>query len=162
MGAGKTTVGLLLADRLQREFVDVDHEIEKRHGMPVTEIFKTLGEPAFRNIEREFIVDRCKAAKRQIVSLGGGAFMQEPVRDVCLNGSIVFYLEITWERWKDRVQLIKDTRPMLQQRTMEEIEQLFHARHAVYSLSHYCIRTDGSTPEEIADAIIRTFASIAE
>lgn len=157
MGAGKTTVGRILADKLYRDFLDADHEIEKIYGMPVTEIFSKLGEPKFRQIERDFIIGICENCRLKVVSLGGGAFMQEDIRKACLSTSIVFFLDLAWKSWKDRVHLIMDrSRPVLHQKSMEEIEQLFYTRQKAYSLNNSTVSTDDSDPEEVADYIIET------
>jgi len=60
MGVGKTTVGLHLAKKLYRDFMDVDQEIEKQHQMPIPQIFDTLGEKSFRQMEKDFIVNLCE------------------------------------------------------------------------------------------------------
>ncbi len=156
MGVGKSTVGQILAGKLNRDFIDVDEEIEKLHGMPVTEIFKTMGEPKFRQMEREFIIGLCENSRLKVVSLGGGAFMQEEVREACLSSSIVFFLDLSWEYWKNRIPLIMGSRPVLQQKSLEEIEQLFYARRQTYSLSHFTVSTNDLGPEEAADRIIQS------
>ena len=84
MGVGKTTIGKLVAKKLYRDFVDVDDVIEEEFGMPPTEIFKTYGEKAFRDKEKEIVNNLCQK-KLQIISLGGGAFLQEEIRKVCLE-----------------------------------------------------------------------------
>lgn len=156
MGVGKTTIGKIVADRLYRDFLDADHEIERRHGMPVSEIFKTMGEPKFRRMEREYIIDLCENTRLKIISLGGGAFMQEEIRKACLSTSIVFFLDLSWDSWKDRIHLIMDNRPVLQAKSMEEIEQLFYSRQQAYSLNNSTVKTDNLDPGEVADQIIRT------
>jgi len=156
MGVGKTTVGQLIADRLYRDFIDVDQEIERRHGMTIPEIFKRFGEPKFREMERECIADLCNNTRLKVISLGGGAFMQEEVRKVCLATSIVFFLDLSWDSWKDRIHLIMDNRPVLQQKSLEEIEQLFIARQKAYSINHSTVPTDQLNPSEVADHIIST------
>ncbi|WP_123041774.1 shikimate kinase [Cohnella candidum] len=155
MGCGKTTVGQLLAKRLNREFLDADLEIERRQGMPVTEIFKTQGEPAFRQMEKDLILDLCRHSRGKIISLGGGAFMQEEIRNACLASSDVFFLDLGWESWVTRHHLLMETRPILQSRSIDETRRLFESRHPVYALSHHTIRTDDTSPEEIAEQIIR-------
>jgi shikimate kinase len=159
MGAGKTTVGQILASRLNRDLIDADEEIERRQGMTIAEIFKRMGEPGFRQIERAVITDLCVNNRGKVVSLGGGAFMQQEIRDICLSSAIVVFLDVSWERWKERISLIKDTRPLLQTKSMEEVRELFDTRRKVYSLSHFTIHTDQLSPEEIADQIIRDVAS---
>lgn len=93
MGVGKTTIGQLVAKKLYRDFIDVDQEIEKRHHMSIPDIFEQMGENYFRKIERELIVDLCTNTRLKIISLGGGAYLQEEVRNVCLSHCIVFFLD---------------------------------------------------------------------
>lgn len=155
MGVGKTTIGVELAARLGREFIDIDQEIERRHGMPVTEIFRTMGEREFRQMEKDLIVDLCRNARSKVISLGGGAFMQEDVRNACLSTSLVFHLHLSWEAWKTRLLHIMDSRPVLHGKSMEEIEALFRLRGETYALSHWTVETDDATPEEAADRILR-------
>lgn len=154
MGVGKTTVGLLLAEKLQREFLDADQEIEKRHGMPVTEIFGTMGEAKFRQMEKDYIVDLCGNARSKVVSLGGGAFMQEEIRSACMDAAVVVNLDMTWDAWMERQHLLIETRPLLQTRSIEEVRQLFETRRSAYAIHHIGVLTDGLSPEEVAARII--------
>lgn len=156
MGAGKTTVGQILARRLDRELIDTDEEIEKRQNMTITEIFRQMGEPVFRRLERECIADLCANTRRKVLSLGGGAFMQEETRNICLDAAFVVFLDLSWEAWQERLPLLQDTRPLLQNRPMEEIRLLFDVRRQVYMLSHFVILADQLSPEETADRIIRS------
>jgi len=155
MGSGKSTVGRLLADRMDRTFLDADQEIERQHGMPITEIFQSMGEAKFRQMERDFLLALCRGEHRAVVSLGGGAFMQDAIRDACLSTAFVVFLDIGWDAWHERHHLLKDTRPLLQTKSMEEIRSLFDARREVYKTSHLSIMTDGLTPEFVADRIIQ-------
>src|SRR6478609_5675388 len=93
MGVGKTTIGQLVAKKLFRSFVDIDQEIEKEYNMPTSQIFKLIGEKAFREKEKEVISNFSKQ-KLKILSLGGGAFLQKETRDICLKNCIVFYLDV--------------------------------------------------------------------
>lgn len=156
MGVGKTTIGQLLAHKLYRDFIDVDQQIEQEHGMPTTEIFKTLGEQQFRQMEKDHISNLCINTRLKVISLGGGAFLQEEIKKICLDTSIVFFLDLTWESWKDRLHMIVDTRPNLQNKSLEEIEALFYSRQHIYSLNHSKVKTDQLDPEEVADYIIQT------
>jgi shikimate kinase len=153
MGVGKTSIGKMVAKKLYRDFVDVDEEIEKEYGMPTMEIFKQIGEKAFRAKEKEVIAKLCKQ-KLKIISLGGGAFLQEENRKVCLENCIVFFLDLSWERWKDRISLIIDSRPVLQGKSLEEIEDLFYKRQEIYSVHHSKVETDNHNIEEVADYIV--------
>ncbi|UOQ91990.1 shikimate kinase [Halobacillus shinanisalinarum] len=152
MGVGKTTIGRLVAKKLHRSFIDVDQEIENKYQMPTSEIFKTIGEKAFRKEEKNTITTCCQQ-RLKIISLGGGAFLQEEIRNVCLTNCIVFYLDISWDSWKERLSMLVDSRPVLQGRTIEEIETLFHERKDSYSDHNSKLMTDQLDEEEVADYI---------
>lgn len=153
MGVGKTTIGQLVAKKLYRDFIDVDAEIEKDYGMPITDIFAKLGEKEFRQREKDYILKVCEQ-RLNIISLGGGAFLQKEIRDACLQNCIVFFLDMSWESWKDRISLIIDSRPVLQGRSLEEIERLFYERREIYQDHHSKILTDDLDMEEAADYIV--------
>lgn len=152
MGVGKTTIGSRVAKKLYRDFYDIDVEIEKIYGMPVTKIFESVGEAEFRQKEKEIIFKLC-SQRLNIVSLGGGAFLQQDIRDFCLENCIVFFLDLSWDSWKDRINLIIDSRPVLKGRTLEEIEELFYKRQEIYSLHHSRVPTDQFEIEEAATYI---------
>ncbi|MFJ7748320.1 shikimate kinase [Peribacillus sp. NPDC097295] len=153
MGVGKTTIGQKVAKKLYREFIDIDHEIEQEFNMPTTEIFKKFGEKAFREKEKE-VINRFSQQKLKILSLGGGAFLQEDVRTICLSNCIVIYLDLSWDYWKERIGLLIDSRPVLQNKSLVEIEELFKARQEVYSYHHTKVITDNLEVDEVADYIV--------
>ncbi|ALS79920.1 shikimate kinase [Planococcus kocurii] len=150
MGVGKTTVGKLLAQKLYRSFVDIDEEIEKFYTMPIPKIFEIHGEQAFRAKEKELIV---KYSQRplNIISVGGGAFLQKEIQDICMANCIVLFLDISWESWKERIHILADNRPLLQGRSLEDIEMLFLERQRIYSLNHSKFQVDHFEAEEAAD-----------
>jgi shikimate kinase len=156
MGVGKTTIGQLVAKKLYRDFIDVDQEIEKIHKMPITQIFKELGETKFRQMEREFIIDTCTNTRLKIISLGGGAYLQEEVRKVCLSKCNVFFLDLSWDSWKDRLPLIVDSRPVLQNKSLQEIEDLFFKRQTSYAIHDSKFSTNGLDPETVANHIVES------
>ncbi|MGM8213138.1 shikimate kinase [Virgibacillus sp. W0430] len=153
MGVGKTTVAKLVAEKLYRSFIDIDQEIEKEFQMPTTEIFKTFGEQTFRQKEKEYIL-KYTSQRLKVISLGGGAFLQEDVRKACMENAIVFYLDISWESWKDRLNMLIDSRPVLQNRSIKDIESLFHERKEIYSDHNSKLSTDTFNENEVAAYII--------
>lgn len=155
MGVGKTTVGRVVAKKLYRDFIDIDEEIEKEYKMPVSQIFSSIGEKAFREKEKNMIKNLCNQ-KMKIISLGGGAFLQEEIKQECLSKCLVFFLDLSWENWKDRISLLIDSRPVLQGKTIEEIEELFYNRQKIYSVHHSKVITDNQDVEEIADYIVES------
>ena len=152
MGVGKTTIGKKLAKKLDRDFVDIDEEIEKEFGMPATEIFEKFGEKTFRERERSMIISLSEQPL-QVISVGGGAFMNEEIRKACLENCLVFYLDMSWDAWKERIPLIIDSRPILQNKSLEQIEELFYSRQPAYSLHHLKIQIDQLNEEEAAESI---------
>ncbi|KKB36177.1 Shikimate kinase I [Bacillus thermotolerans] len=153
MGVGKTTIGSLVAKKLYRTFVDIDEEIEKQHNMSISEIFALHGEKAFREMEKDTIRSFCEQPLK-VISLGGGAFMNPEVREICLKNCIVFYLDMSWEQWKERLNILIDNRPVLQGKNIDEIEELFYKRQSAYSVNHSTYKVDSQTAEEAADYIV--------
>ncbi|MFS0655377.1 shikimate kinase [Bacillus sp. 179-C3.3 HS] len=156
MGVGKTTIGQLVAQKLNRDFVDVDQEIEKNHNMTIPEMFQQKGEAFFRQAEKEYIVDLCEHTERKIVSLGGGAFKQEEIKRSCLKHCTVLYLDVSWDKWKERLDMLIEHRPVLHNRTMDEIKELFEERRDMYADHHVRVDTDDLAPEKVADHIVAT------
>src|SRR5699024_1594941 len=111
----------------------------------------------FRSKEKNMIRNYAKQ-EGKVLSLGGGAFMQEEIRDACLVNCTVVHLNISWEAWKERLSLLVDSRPVLQGKTLEEIEALFYERKKIYK-AHSKIVTDGLTEVDIADQIIASLES---
>jgi shikimate kinase len=153
MGAGKTTIGKMIATALGRDFIDTDEEIETKYKLPASDIFKLFGEQTFREEEKKLVTSLCKE-EMHVISLGGGAFLQEDLREVCMKNCIVIYLDITWEQWKERIPLILDTRPVLQGKSETEMKELFYKRKSIYSQHHFKINTGNQNPEGIAKSIL--------
>ncbi|MBU9712613.1 shikimate kinase [Bacillus tamaricis] len=153
MGVGKTTIGNLVAKKLYRDFIDIDAVIAAEYEKPITEIFQEIGEKAFRQREKEIITELCHK-KLKVISVGGGAFLQQEVRDIAMSSCMVFYLDLSWGSWKDRINLIIDSRPVLQGKSMEDIEKLFYERQKIYSQHHSKVTMDKQEVEEIADHIV--------
>jgi shikimate kinase len=153
MGVGKTTIGELVAKKLYGDFVDIDQEIEKMFQMPTSQIFKEFGEEFFRNKEKE-VISQLSQQRLKIISVGGGAFLQEEIQKICLSNCIVFFLDLSWDSWKERISLIIDSRPVLQGRSLEDIEELFYTRQAIYSNHHSKVETDNLDIEEVANYIV--------
>lgn len=155
MGVGKTTIGKLVAKKLYRDFVDIDEELVKEFQMPIPEVFEKFGEKVFRDREKELTISLVEQ-RLHVISVGGGAFLQEDIRKACLESCIVFFLDLSWDSWKDRISLIIDSRPVLQGKTIEEIEELFYKRQQIYEKHHSKVITDNHEVEEIADYIVES------
>ena len=143
----------LVAKKLFRSFVDIDQEIEKHFNMATTEIFNVHGEAVFRTYERKMIESFCKE-RLKIVSIGGGAFMQPEVRDVCLKNCTVIFLDMSWDKWLERFDILVESRPMLQSRNIDDIEKLFYERQETYAHNHSTLILDDFSAEEASNQIV--------
>lgn len=132
MGAGKTTVGKLLAQQMHKTFVDSDEEIQRRTGVTISHIFDIEGEAGFRQRETNIILDLVRL-DNIILATGGGAVLSEQNRNVlCCNG-VVVYLKSTvhdlWQRTRhDR------SRPLLQTADPRaKLKELYEQRDPLYT-----------------------------
>lgn len=155
MGVGKTTIGKMLAAELHWNFVDSDQLIEDETGMSIPDLFSQYGEAHFRELERTLIAKQCEENDKVVLSLGGGAFAQPSVREVCSQYGTSVYLELSWEAWLDRMQELIEGRPLLQTRSLEEIQELFQLRHSYYTQAKLAVLTDGLNQQQVTDAIIQ-------
>jgi shikimate kinase len=112
MGAGKSTVGRLLAKRLKTDFYDSDHVIEERTGVNIPTIFDIEGEEGFRDREEQVIHDLCQK-QGIILATGGGSLLREVNRESITNSGIVIYLRATPEQLYSRIRHDKN-RPLMQ------------------------------------------------
>jgi len=153
-GAGKSTVGPLLAALLGAEFAETDAMVEAEAGKPVSDIFISDGEPAFRALERAAVA-RALASHPGIVALGGGAVM-DPATQQLLAGQRVVYLRTGFTAAVQRVGL--DTpRPLLLRNPRARLRELLEERLPVYeALARITVNTDDRDPQEIADEIAAT------
>jgi len=130
-GAGKTTVGRQLARRLQRSFVDADHEIEARTGVRIPLIFDIEGEQGFRDRESKVIAELANESN-MIVATGGGAVLRHENREILKQGGTVVYLRAAPNLLFERTRL-DPNRPLLQVADpMKKLEELFAQRDPLY------------------------------
>jgi shikimate kinase len=151
MGAGKSTVGALLAQRLGVGFHDVDAAVEAEAGKPISEIFIDEGEEHFRALERRAVA-AALAEQDGVVALGGGAILADQTREA-LAGHTVIYLSVEFADAIKRVGLGQG-RPLLAINPRATLKHLLDQRRPLYEkVATHTVRTDGRTPEEIADEI---------
>ena len=151
MGAGKTTVGHLLAERWGVSFVDTDDVVERTEGRTVSDIFVDSGEEHFRTLERA-AVGRALADHSGVLALGGGAVMSEETRGT-LAGHAVVFLRVGLTDAAARVGL-GTSRPLLLGNVRGTMKALLDERTPVYeSVSTAAVDTDGLTPDEVADRV---------
>jgi shikimate kinase len=159
MGAGKTSVGRALAERLNWVFEDLDDRIQQRESRTVAEIFRDSGEPAFRQAERaalEQVVEELRGGVARIVALGGGAFVQADNAAILLASGVptVFLdapVEQLWQRCSQQANQGGVERPLLKSR--DEFRDLHENRRKGYMKARVTIGTGSRTVSEIAAEI---------
>ena len=159
MGAGKSSVGRTLGQRLNWLFEDLDDRIEAREGRKVAEIFRDSGESEFRRAERaalQHVLQELRGGGARIVALGGGAFVQKEIAALLKSARVptVFLdapVEELWQRCCTQAAETGAERPLL--RSMEQFRKLHGTRRRGYSQASLKIHTDGRPVEAIAAEI---------
>lgn len=153
MGAGKTTVGRLLAERWGVGFRDTDHDVEQRAGRSVSDIFVDDGEAAFRELERQAVVEALRSHEG-VLALGGGAVLDPATRDA-LAGHDVVFLRVGLSDAASRVGL-GVSRPLLLGNVRGRMKQLLDERTPLYeAVARWTVDTDGRRPTDVADDIVK-------
>lgn len=154
MGAGKTTVGRHLADLLQREFLDSDHEIERKTGATIPWIFEKEGEQGFRQRE-SLVIEELTSQKNLVLATGGGVVTQLINRNFLKSRGIVIYLYTPVEIQLQRTYRDKN-RPLLQVENPEKkLRDLLQVRDPLYrDVAHYIIETNQGAARDLAQKIL--------
>ena len=141
MGAGKSAVGRRLAKRLDRCFVETDDMIVAREGKSIPEIFAEKGEPHFRTLEAE-VVESLKLKRGDVIATGGGLPCQAGAMGALRALGTVIWLTADFDTLYRRARQAGG-RPMLANRSKEEIRALFHQREPSYRQAHFSLDTTG-------------------
>ena len=154
-GAGKSTVGPLLAEALGVPFVDLDRRIEAMAGLTVSGIFEKSGETTFRALEATLLATELDAVEPRVIAAGGGALVADASRRRAHARATVVWLSVRPEDAAARCAAHRD-RPLLAAGdAVERLSELLAARAAGYAEADLRVETSGRTPEEVADSILR-------
>jgi len=153
MGSGKSSIGVRLARRLKRTFVDTDREIEKMTGMSVAELFRRHGEIRFRS-EEKLMLNKFIQQENLVIAAGGSLTLDEHSQDFKKN-SIVICLQAPPEEIFARVNRRKGSRPLLKKAlTIQDVEKLMNERRGYDEMADFTINTGGKMQEQIVDEIM--------
>ena len=155
MGSGKSSIGKLVSKKLDLPFIDIDNLIVENTGMSISEIFEKKGEKYFRNLE-EKITLKCLKKINNVISLGGGGFINTKIRKEVLTNNFSF-----WLNWDDSILIrrIKKSkkRPLAFNSTDQEIRTIIKDRSRIYSNAKFKINCNKLTKTEIVKRIIKIY-----
>jgi shikimate kinase len=158
MGAGKSTIGRRLAQKLGLAFVDADAEIERAAGKSVPDIFRDHGEDYFREGERR-VIARLLESGSQVLATGGGAYMSKGTRENIERMGIAVWLKADISLLMKRVRR-RDNRPLLKSEDPEEVmRQLMAERYPVYGLADITVESRDVPHNSIVSDVIRALAA---
>jgi len=156
MGSGKSTVGKLLSKKLNMKFADVDSIIEEKLSLSIAEIFETKGEGFFRKVEEK---ESIKLVKENgiIIALGGGAFLNEVIRDNIKKLCFSVWLDLNSDELFKRIKF-NEKRPLLNsKKNKEDLKKLYEERKKFYSLADYKIDCNSKNKGEIVQEIKKIY-----
>ena len=155
MGSGKSSIGKILSNKLNLEFIDIDEKIEKKENKTISDIFKNNGENYFRKIEEDLSINYLKL-QNKIISLGGGGYINLKIRKQCLANCISVWLNWKHEALINRIKNSKK-RPLAIKLNSSEIIKLIIERSKIYNLSDYKINCDKLNKDQIVEKIINFY-----
>tara|TARA_Y100001958_G_scaffold121068_1_gene88214 strand:- start:619 stop:1107 length:489 start_codon:yes stop_codon:yes gene_type:complete len=153
MGVGKSTVGKILAKKLNYNFIDVDKIIELKEGNSISSIFKNKGEIYFRKIENDITMNELKKSK-SVISLGGGAFINNLIRQNTKKTSTSFWLDVPVEEIIKRLKNNKQRPLIINKNINETLKKIYFERKKIYNEADFRIKCFSLKSEEIANKIL--------
>ena len=160
MGAGKTSIGKLIAKRLHLEFIDTDTEIVRAAGCSVIDIFSLYGEEEFRRVEDRVIKRLLSDETPRIISTGEGAFITDSVREVLRQKAITVWLKADLGLLVKRTGL-KNTRPLLLDRQPKEIlDSLIENRYPIYKEADITVETRDEPAAKTATNVLNVLGKV--
>jgi len=155
MGSGKSSIGSLVAKKLQLNFIDIDNEIETELGLSIKKIFETKGENYFRKFEEKITLKKLKL-NPAVISLGGGAFTNRNIRKEVIKNHLSFWLNWSNEILVNRIKNSKK-RPLVSNASENEIIDLIKKRSNIYAKALYKIECDSLTKKKIVEKILNIY-----
>ncbi|HEX6136230.1 MAG TPA: helix-turn-helix transcriptional regulator [Casimicrobiaceae bacterium] len=148
-GAGKSTLGAMLASELKVPLIELNREVARETGLPVSEVIALYGLPAYRRIERRVLERVTREQERAVIVAGGGIVAEDDAFNLLLASCYTVWLRAQPEQHMARVLAQGDLRPMAgNDEAMEDLRRILAAREALYGKADAVIDTSGDTPEE--------------
>ena len=159
MGAGKTTIGNLLAKALNFKFIDMDRLIEEKEKMTIKTIFERKGEVYFRNIEKKHTLNKLQDSKK-VIALGGGAFINSVIRKEVLLKTLSFWIDIKPNTLIERTSK-SNKRPLIDNKNLKrDIYKIYEERKDFYDLADYRINCNRLNKIQIVNKIVEIYENL--
>lgn len=160
MGAGKSTIGKRLANKLSLKFFDSDKEVEEASGgYSVTRIYEQWGEQAFREVEYKVIERLLRTEPPHVLSTGDGAFISDNTRQLLQEQTVTVWLKAGLETLSARVKNRRERPQLLEGDTDVILERLIVERHPIYATADITVESDDETYQDTVD---RIFVALSE
>ncbi len=153
MGVGKTTIGKIVARKQGMEFIDTDENIEEKCSISISEIFKKKGEKFFRIEEQKEVLKSIKKSNC-VIALGGGAFINETIRNAILKNAISMWLDTDLKTLNKRIKWNKKRPLVSRKNNQKKINELYLERKNIYKLADHKINCNNLNKENIVKRII--------
>lgn len=157
MASGKTTVGKVVAKKLNMFFYDTDAIIEEQEEKTISEIFAEFGESYFRNLENKLAIT-LKNVENAVIATGGGFVIEPKNIELMRQNGVIVNLKINPEIIEKRMEFSKSTRPLMQNESIEEVIDRFNKRKIYYNNNDISIKlTEEMSVDECADLVIEAY-----
>jgi XRE family aerobic/anaerobic benzoate catabolism transcriptional regulator len=158
-GGGTSTLGQLLADKLGVPFIELDREIERRSGAPLSEIFDMFGQETFRRAEREALDDVLRRHPHFVIATSGSIVTEPGTLELLLSSCFTVWVRAEPEEHMKRVMAQGDMRPMANNvRAMEDLVSILKSREPLYAKAEAVVATTGKSPEQNLAELLRVIA----
>lgn len=158
-GGGKSTLGQLLADKLSLPFIELDREIERRSGAPLSEIFEMFGQETFRRAEREALDEVLRQHPNFVIATSGSIVTDPATLELLLSSCFTVWVRAEPQEHMKRVMAQGDMRPMAKNaRAMEDLVSILKSREPLYAKAEAVIATTGKTPEQNLAELLHVIA----
>ena len=158
-GAGKSTVGQNVAERLERPFVELDALIEEEAGLGLAEIFALHGESYYRRLERDVLSQLVSADRDAVLATGGSLATERATFELLKRSAVTIWLKAKPEQHLERVAAQGDRRPMAGRADpLAELRTLLKEREPLYREAEIVVDTSALTSQQVADEILRKIA----